>query len=132
MTIAYKILHNTNVGIEYREIMLNGITNNGILNSQVEKNNEVFGVTNPIKNAYSNVDKGLFIDETNISSQAMQLYQRDTDIKNFTTLALSNPEDTSHNEMVQNLFENGVTDVLAEETVNNLSSNTKLLDDLEL
>src|SRR5574344_2661614 len=112
--------------------MLNGITNNGILNTQVDKSNSVFGVTNPIKNPYRSVDKGLFIDETSISNTAFNLYQRDLDIKNFTGLVLSNPEDTSHNEMVKNLFDNGVTDILDEKTVSNLSSNSKLLKDLEL
>ena len=112
--------------------MLNGITNNGILKSQVERNNEVFGVTNPIKNPYQKIDKGLFIDETNISSEAVSLYQRDLDIRKFTNLAVSNPEDTSHNEMVKSLLSNGVTDVLTDGAVASLSSNTKLLKDLEL
>lgn len=112
--------------------MLNGITNNGILNTQTEKSNGIFGVTNPIKNPYQSVDKGLFIDETNISHKAIEMYQKDLDIRNFTNLVMSNPEDVSHNDRVENLLSNGVTDVLDEKTVENLSSNSKLIKDLEL
>ena len=94
-----------NVEVSSWGSMLNGITNNGILNTQLDKNSEVFGVaTNPIKNPYQNVDKGLFIDETSISREAFQMYQKDLDVKNFTNLALSDPEDTSHNDIVKNLI----------------------------
>ena len=36
-----------------------------------------------------------------LSQQALNLYQKKTDIKNFTKLALSNPEDTSHNDLIK-------------------------------
>ena len=36
-----------------------------------------------------------------LSEHALNLYQRKTDINNFTMLALSNPEDTTHNDLVK-------------------------------
>ena len=36
-----------------------------------------------------------------LSERALNLYQKRSDIKNFTKLTLSNPEDLSHNELVK-------------------------------
>ena len=36
-----------------------------------------------------------------LSERALNLYQKRTDIKKFTKLTLSNPEDLSHNELVK-------------------------------
>ena len=36
-----------------------------------------------------------------LSEHALNLYQKKTDIKNFTKLAMSNPEDSSHNDLVK-------------------------------
>lgn len=114
--------------------MLNGINNNdGILNSKTDKQNEVSKVTtNPIKNPYQNIDKNLLIDETAISNTAIQLYQREQDVSKFNALAMSDPENMSHEEIVDSLFSNGVTDPFSDEALSNLTSNEKLLSDLGL
>lgn len=114
--------------------MLNGVNNNeGILNSQVDKQNEISKVvTNPLKNPYQNIDKNLLIDETAISSQAINLYQKEQDIKKFSNLAMSDPEDLSHEEIIANLFNKGVLDPFSEDSIANLSENQRLWDDLGL
>lgn len=38
-----------------------------------------------------------------LSKHALNLYVKKSDIKNFTKLALSNPEDKSHNKLVEEL-----------------------------
>lgn len=62
----------------------------------------------------------------NLSNHALNLYQRKTDIKNFTKLALSNPEDISHDEIVKNK-ELDEYDILFD-----LSNNEEFLKDLGL
>lgn len=111
--------------------MLNGINNEGILNSQLDKKSEVSSLmSNPIRNPYSNIDKGLLIDETAISGEAMNLYQREQDVKQFTQLAMSDPGDTSHEALVSGLFSRGVTDVFSDATVESLAKNQKLVEDI--
>lgn len=115
--------------------MLNGVNNNneGILNSQLDRQTEVSSVvTNPLKNPYQNTDKSLLIDETAISGQAIKLYQKEQDIKQFTNLAMSNPEDLSHEDIIANLFDKGVVDPFSDDVFGELSQNQKLWNDLAL
>lgn len=114
--------------------MLNGIDNkDGILNSQLDRQSEVSKLaTNPIKNAYANTNKSMFIDETAISSEAVNLYEKEQDVKKFTNLAMSDPDDLSHEQIIDNLFSKGVTDPFSDDVFSQLSNNQKLLDDLSL
>ena len=114
--------------------MLNGINlgdelNNTQLNNQIGINGVV---SNPIKNPYGNIDKNLLIDETAISNEAVNLYQKEQDVKQFTSLAMSNPEDLSHEQIIANLFEKGVSDVFSNQAISELSNNQNLLKDLSL
>ena len=112
--------------------MLNGINYNEELNnSQLDKQLGVHGVTtNPINNPYKNIDKSLLIDETAISNEAINLYQKEQDVKQFNNLALSDPQDLSHEEIISNLFQKG--DPFSDEVLQELSGNQKLLNDLSV
>lgn len=114
--------------------MVNGINHNEELNnSKLSEQIGVSGVvTNPINNPYKNIDRSFLIDETAISDEAVNLYEKEQDIKQFNSLAMSNPEDLSHEEIIENLFSSGVSDPLSDEAIEGLSSNQKLLDDLAL
>ncbi len=113
--------------------MLNGVNlsediNNSKLNSQLGGVSGV--VTNPINNPYKNLDKSLLIDETAISKEAINLYQKEQDIQRFSALVMSDPEDMSHEQIVSGLFEKGVKDIFSDETIEELSQNNKLLEDI--
>ncbi len=84
--------------------MLKGVSAHELANKNlVQQTEQVQGANK--KNPYEDIDKNLLIDETNISTEAVELYQKDLDIKKFTNLALSNPEDVSHNVLVaENVF----------------------------
>lgn len=71
-----------------------------------------------------------YVDTTEISSNAMELFQRELDIKKFTKIATSDTEDTSHIDRVKKLFEEGVTDVYEDDVISSLVTNQKLWDDL--
>ena len=67
-----------------------------------------------------------------MSERALNLYEKQCDIKNFTKLALSDPENNSHNELVSKLLKEDVLDPLSEEVIKELSDNEDLLRDLGL
>jgi len=112
--------------------MLNGINlNDELSNSQLNGQMGVSGVvTNPINNPYKNADRNLLIDEGAISNEAVNLYQKEQDVKQFNSLAMSDPQDLSHEDIISNLFDQGVSDPFSDEAVTSLSNNQKLLDDL--
>ena len=72
-----------------------------------------------------------YVDKTEISSDAMKLFQRDLDIKNFTKLVVDSKDDISYLEQMSKLFEDGVVDPYEEDILSELASNQKLLDDIE-
>ena len=86
------------------------------------------------RNAYSSnpYTQGLYVDKTDISDMAMQLVERDNDIKKFTKLAMSDSEDNSHMALMDELFAQGVSDPFEEDILSALSENSDLWDDLGL
>lgn len=85
--------------------MLNGVSNHDVNGQNQIKQSEIEKINLNRKNPYANADKNLLIDETSISTEAMEKYRRDLDIKRFSALAMSDPEDLSHNTLVaQNVF----------------------------
>lgn len=55
-------------------------------------------ISSPIERLREPVQKNIL---KKLSQHVLNLYQKKTDIKKFTELALSNPEDTSHNDLVK-------------------------------
>lgn len=72
-----------------------------------------------------------YVDKTEISSNAMELFRKDLDVKKFTQIALSDPEDKSYLQRMQELFSEGVIDVFEDDVIDELVTNKKLWDDLE-
>ena len=67
------------------------------------------------------------------SEIALKLYEKTSDIKKFTGLALSNPEDDSHNKIVNKMLgNNDIIDPLDEEHLRGLIGNDNFLRDLGL
>ena len=67
-----------------------------------------------------------------MTKKAVELYEKQTDISNFSKLVLSNPENKSHNDMVKKLFDEGVADPFVDEKLADLANNQKFLRDLGL
>ncbi len=114
--------------------MVNGVNiGDELSNAQLNNQIGVSGVaTNPINNPYKNIDRNLLIDETAISDEAVNLYQKEQDVKQFSTLAMSNPEDLSHEEIINSLFKSGASDLFSDEAMQELAGNTRLLDDIAM
>lgn len=116
--------------------MFNNINDNNtdlLYNSQLNSSSNVINLAairaGMQKNAYST---NPYVDKTEISSDAMQLFQKDLDIKKFTQIATSDLSDTSHLEKMQELFKDGVVDVFEDDVLSTLVTNSKLWDDLGL
>ena len=60
------------------------------------------------------------------------MYEKKSDIKKFTKLVLSNPENKSHNKLVDALFTHGCISAQDDEKLKELSDNQKFLKDLGL
>ena len=79
--------------------MFNNIndSNRDLLNSQLNGTSNVINIASlrsaSQRNGYIN---NPYVDKTEISANAMQLFQKDLDIKKFTKIAASNPEDISY------------------------------------
>lgn len=115
-------------------LMFNNINENNrdlLFNSQYGNAGNVVNLAN----IRSNIQRGAYssnpyVDKTEISQNAMQMFQRDLDIKKFTKIASENPEDISHLERMRELFDSGVVDPFEEDILGELATNSKLWDDL--
>lgn len=115
--------------------MFNNINNNnnGFLynNSQLGNASNIINLASIRANLQKNENiSNPYVDKTEISASAMELFQRDIDIRKFTKIAASDKDDTSHIERVKELFRQGVVDVYEDDVFSSLVTNKKLWDDL--
>lgn len=85
--------------------MLNRLSSQDLINQNLIQSNELEKTSLGKRNPYADIDKNLLVDESDISREALNLYQKDLDIKKFTKLALSDSENLDCNNLVmQNVF----------------------------
>ena len=65
-----------------------------------------------------------------ISNEALNLYQKEQDIRKFAALALSDESDYSHLNLIDKAFSNGTVSPFTDENLENLLNNPKLWDDI--
>ena len=117
--------------------MFNNINDNNdfLYNSQLERQGNVLNLAaikaNAQRNAYV-ANNNPYVDKTEISANAIELFHRDCDINKFNKVAMSDAGDFSHLERMNELFAEGVVDVFEDDVLSSLVSNQKLWDDLEL
>ena len=95
----------------------------------LEKKKHTSGAINPLDVDFEG-RKSVFLNK--LTRTAVNMYERKCDIKNFTKLALSDPEYNSHNKIMDELFAKGVIDPSEDEKLLELSDNTRFLKDLGL
>lgn len=109
--------------------MFNNINDNNLL--QFDSASNVINIANVRSSLQkSGYSKNPYVDKTEISANAMQLFQKDLDVRKFTKIASQNPEDISYLEQMQELFSQGVVDPFEEDVLSKLVTNSKLWDDL--
>ena len=109
--------------------MFNNINDNNLL--QFDTASNVINIANVRSSLQkSGYSKNPYVDKTEISANAMQLFQRDLDIRKFAKIASENPEDISYLEQMRDLFSEGVVDPFEDDVLSELVTNSKLWDDL--
>lgn len=98
------------------------------INNQ-KKQKAVQGMINPISAGFEPA-KNDFLD--GLSKRAVEMFEKQCDIKNFLKLALSDMENLSHNEIMQEMVNKGVVDPFEDEKLAELANNEKFLKDLGL
>ncbi len=94
------------------------------------KQKAVQGMLNPVV-LESEDNKNEFLDE--LSKRAVEMFEKKCDIKNFSKLVLSDPENTSHIEMTQEMIKQGkIVDPFEDEKLAELADNQRFLRDLGL
>jgi hypothetical protein len=118
--------------------MFNNINDNNneyLYNSQLDISSNIINLAklraNTQRSVYS-VDSNPYVDRSEISTNALELFQRDCDINKFNKIAMSNPDDFSHLDRMNELFSQGVIDVFEDDVLSSLVTNSKLWDDLGL
>lgn len=74
--------------------------------------------------------QSIFLDK--LTKTAVNMYERKCDVKNFSKLVLSDPENKSHEKIMDELFSGGVIDPTDDEKLMELSDNRRFLKDLGL
>lgn len=95
----------------------------------IEKQKHTNAAINPLEVDFEG-RKSVFLDK--LTRTAVNMYEKKCDIKNFSKLVLSDPENNSHNQLVDELFSKGVIDSSDDEKLLELSDNTRFLKDLGL
>ncbi len=95
----------------------------------LEKKKHTSAAINPLDVDFEG-RKSVFLNK--LTKTAVNMYERKCDIKNFTKLALSAPENDSHNKIMDELFAKGVIDPSDDDKLLELSDNTRFLKDLGL
>ncbi len=110
--------------------MLNRLSGQDLINKNLVQSGEIEKTVLGRGNPYSNIDKNLLVDETDISNEALNLYQRDLDIRKFTSLALSDPANNDCNLLVMENVFNAQDDVFDNKVIEGIFSNKTFLKDL--
>lgn len=74
--------------------------------------------------------KKIFLNK--MTHSALEMYERKCDVNNFSKLVLSDPENDSHNRIMDELFASGVKDPFENNNLPKLSDNKRFLHDLGL
>lgn len=117
--------------------MFNNINDNNneyLYNSQLDKQSNIINLValraNAQKSAYAS-NSNPYVDKSEISASAIELFQRDCDINKFNKIAMSDADDLSHLERMSELFAEGVIDVFEDDVISSLADSAKLWEDLE-
>ena len=118
--------------------MFNNINDNGteyLYNSQLDRQSNVLNLAALKANAqrsFQAANTNPYVDRTEISSNALELFQKDCDINKFNKIAMSDSNDLSHLDRMNELFTQGVVDVFEDDVLSSLVNNSKLWEDLGL
>lgn len=110
--------------------MLDKIQNTGsesITQSQNLDRIRGLGTTNP----FEDDDKGFFVDESRISSQALEKYQRELDVKKFSDILMETDEQAANELVLQQAFD-GTISIDNDDFLSELLNNEDFINEIAL
>ncbi len=110
--------------------MLDKIQNNNsesIIQSQNLDRIRGLGTTNP----FEDDDKGFFVDESQISSQALEKYQRELDVKKFSDILMETDEKAANELVMQQAFD-GTLSIDNDDFLSELLNNEDFINEIAL
>lgn len=106
----------------------NNLDNQMITESQINKTSELAKL-NGKASSYATFNRDYLIDETDISKDALKLYEREKDVKNFSKL-LSSISNDEVDGLMSALFQKGVVDIDDVNVLSELAGNKKFIGDI--
>jgi len=110
--------------------MLNNISDNYNNNNIKEQAEILKAGLGLYKNNQSSSQLSQLFDATDISPEALNLYERGQDISKFTQLALSDPDNTSHNQLTLDTLFSNASNMRDSELTDSLFNNQDFLNDI--
>lgn len=110
--------------------MLNRLSGQELINKNLIQSGEIEKTSLGKRNPYAEIDKNLLVDESDISKEALKLYERDLDIKKFTKLALSDSENLDCNSLVINNVFSVQDELFDNKIIEGIFENRAFLQDL--
>ncbi len=107
--------------------MLDKITNNN--SESIAQSQSLDRIKNVATNPFEDVENGFFIDESNISSAAIQKYEREVDIKKFSEILKETDEKASNELVLQQAFEGNLS-IENDDFISELLNNKDFLNDI--
>lgn len=110
--------------------MLDKIQNTGsesITQSQNLDRIRGLGVSNP----FEEDDKGFFVDESNISSLALEKYQRELDVKKFSDILMETDEKAANDLVIKQAFD-GTLSIDNDDFLSELLNNEDFINEIAL
>ncbi len=110
--------------------MLDKIQNNNsesIIQSQNLDRIRGLGATNP----FEDDDKGFFVDESSISSLALEKYQRELDVKKFSDILMETDEQAANELVVKQAFD-GTLSIDNDDFLSELLNNEDFINEIAL
>ena len=110
--------------------MLDKIQNTGsesITQSQNVDRIRGLGVSNP----FEEDDKGFFVDESNISSLALEKYQRELDVKKFSDILMETDEKAANELVIKQAFD-GTLSIDNDDFLSELLNNEDFINEIAL
>lgn len=107
--------------------MLDKIQNNG--SESITQSQSLDRIKGYTTNPFEENESGFFIDESHISSAAIQKYEREIDIKNFSEVLKETDEKAANELVLQKAFE-GSLSIENDEFLSELLNNEDFLNDI--
>lgn len=107
--------------------MLNNISSDSLINNSLIQQNEVTSVERKLttSNPYA-ANKNELVDESDISSEAMSLYQKDQEIQQYKSMVMDSLNSGSGIDDIKSLIQNGNYSVSDEDLA------SSMMDDFDL